>query len=224
MTIYGYARESTQKQELGLAAQITELRKSGCDEIVEDFGQSGETNLIESSAWKSIADKITSGDTLRVWAQSRLGRENYEVSFVIGRLVKSGVTVHILETGQVIDNMDDFGQNATMTLKALTDHSERIEIRKRTRKGLQVKKDHGGLVGRKPAYGLKQITEMKRLRAEGCGYGTIGKLVQWKDANGRPHVADPKTVKAALSDEYVTREEWEATNESARIAVARVRA
>jgi DNA invertase Pin-like site-specific DNA recombinase len=219
MTIYGYARESTRKQELGLTAQLQELKKSGCHQIIQDLGQSGETNLIESEAWLSIADRIEPGDTLKVWSQSRLGRESYEVSFVIGRLTKRGIAVHILEEGRVISDLDNFNQNATMTLKGLTDHNERVEIKKRTKKALTVLKDAGVTLGRKPALTAKDIAKIQELRLLGIGYASIGKVVQWRSDDGMLHITDPRTVKAGLSPGYITREKWDRRNQIARLTL-----
>jgi DNA invertase Pin-like site-specific DNA recombinase len=221
MTIYGYGRESTTKQELGLKAQVRELEKAGCDVIVTDKGQSGETNLIESEAWKSIADAIKPGDTLMVWSQSRLGRESYEVQYVVGRLTKRGITVHILEEGRVITDLDDFTQNATLALRSLSDHSERVEIRKRILKANELIREHGGKLGRKPALTAKQVQQIKELSERGFGYATIGKLVQHKLEDGRLVDTNPKTVKSALSPDYVTREEWEAHNEAVKRKIKR---
>src|SRR3546814_455877 len=151
-----------------------------------------------------------------VWSQSRLGRENYEVSFVIGRLTKQGVTVRILDEDRVITDMDDFNQNATMTLKGLADHNERVEIKKRTKRALKVLKDAGVALGQKPVFSTKHVAEIRRLRALGLGFGTIAKLVPWKSADGKLHISDPRTVKAALSGSYVTSDVWEARNELAR--------
>lgn len=219
MTIYGYARESTKKQDLGLKSQVLELKKAGCDRIVEDFGQSGETNLIESKAWDSIADEIQSGDTLLVWSQSRLGRESYEVSFVIGRLTKRGISVHILEENRIISNLDDFGQNSMMTLKGLADHNERVEVKKRTKKALAVLKEANVALGRKPTFNAKDVLRINELRAKGLGYRQIARLVPWKDESGKTHVADPKTIRFALSSEYVNSDEWDRRNQIARLSI-----
>lgn len=216
MTKYGYARESTRRQELGLAAQVLELEKAGCDHILTDPGQSGAANLIESKVWESIASVITTGDELKVWSQSRLGRDNTEVAWVIGRLTKRGISIHVLEEGRIITDMDDFNQNATMTLKGLADHNERVEIKKRTKKALRVLKDAGVSLGQKPVFSTKQVAEIRRLHSLGIGYGTIAKLVPWKSADGKLHISDPRTVKAALSGSYVTSDVWEARNDLAR--------
>lgn len=219
MTIYGYARESTRRQELGLTAQVQELEKSGCDHIVKDLGQSGETNLQESEAWLALADKLRPGDVVKVWSQSRLGRKSYEVQFTVGRLIEKEVTVHILQNRLVLDNLDNLDQNLSLAFTSVTDHNERVEIRKRTKKALQVLKDAGVTLGRKPVFSSKEVAEIQRLRALGIGYNSIGKIVQWKSADGKSHITNPKTIKAALSPEYVTREVWEARNRLARASM-----
>lgn len=219
MTIYGYARESTKKQDLGMRAQVQELKAAGCDHVLTDRGQSGETNLIESKVWGSIADDIQAGDTLVVWSQSRLGRESYEVGFVIGRLTKRGITVRILEEDRTITDLDDFKQNATMVIKGIADHDERVSNKKRTKKALAVLKEANVALGRKPTFDTKQVLRIKELRAKGLGYRQIAQLVPWKDESGKTHIADPKTIRVALSVEYVNKDEWERRNQIARLGI-----
>lgn len=221
MTIYGYARESTTKQDLGLAAQVRELKKAGCEVIVTDKGQSGETNLIESKAWASIADQIKPGDILKVWSQSRLGRESYEVQYVVGRLTKRGIPVHLLEENRIITDLDDIAQNASLAFKSVADHQERVEIKKRILKANEVRRDFGGKLGRKPALTSKDVQKIKAFREQGWGYTAIGKLVQHKLADGRLIDTNPQTVKKALDPDYVTRDEWDAHNEAVRQKIKR---
>jgi DNA invertase Pin-like site-specific DNA recombinase len=214
-------RNPTSNQELGLLAEVRELEKSGCDRIIRDLGQSGETNLIESVEWQKIAERIERGDVLKVWSQSRLGRENYEVGFVIGRLTKRGITVHILEEGRVITDMDDFGQNATMTLKALTDHNERVEIIKWTKKANDLLREYGAKLGWKPALTAKQIEQIREFHERGFGYTVIGKLVQHRLKDGRLVDTAPDAIKLALTPDYVTRDEWEAHNRAVKQKIKR---
>src|SRR5699024_11884919 len=178
MTIWGYARESTNKQELGLKAQVAELRKSGCDTIIEDAGSSGATNLIDSEKWKLIIEHIEDGDTLRVWSQSRLGRESYEVQFVVGRLVKRGIAVEVLEEGHTFNDLVDFGQNSRLALLSLTDHHERVEIKKRTKKALDLLKENGVRLGSAPKLSDADVAQVRVLRDKGLGLASIAKVLE----------------------------------------------
>lgn len=219
MTNYGYARESTKKQDLGMKAQLQELKKAGCDPIIQDKGQSGADNLIESKVWQTIADKITTGDTLTVWSQSRLGRDNTEVAWVIGRLTKRGIAVHILEEDRLITDMDDFSQNATMTLKGLTDHNERIELKKRTKKALGVLQEAGVKLGRKPSLTEKDLRDIRDLHSRGLGYTAIGKVVRTKKLSGKWVNTSPRTIRSVIEGTYLSRETWEHQNALARLSM-----
>ena len=222
MTIYGYARESTRKQELGMKAQIQELKKAGCDKIIQDKGQSGWDNLIESKAWQSIADEITGGDKLCVWSQSRLGRDNTEVAWVIGRLTKRGIAIQILEEDRLITDMNIFAQNATMTLKGLVDHSELVDNKKRTNGALSVLKEAGVRLGRKPELTEKDVKAIRDLRGRGLGYVAIGKVVRRKlKSTGQYVNTSPRVVKKVLDGTYISLEQWEHQNALARISLAK---
>jgi DNA invertase Pin-like site-specific DNA recombinase len=218
MTTYGYARESTGKQDLGMIAQVKALKEAGCDVIVRDPGQSGEDNLLESKQWMKIADKIQSGDMLRVWSQSRLGRDNNEVGYVIGRLVKRKIAVHLLDEDRIINDLSNFNQNATTTLKGLMDATELYQLRVRTKAGLGVLQDAGVKLGRKPTLSAKDVEAIHDLRSRGLGFTAIGKIVRTEAVvTGEWVNTAPATVKAVVENRYLWREEWERLNAIARL-------
>ncbi|CAN02369.1 Transposon Tn3 resolvase [Clavibacter michiganensis subsp. michiganensis] len=218
MTTYGYARESTDKQDLGMIAQVKALKEAGCDVIIRDQGQSGEDNLLESTQWKKIADKIQSGDVLKVWSQSRLGRDNNEVGYVIGRLVKRKIPVHILDQNRVIDDLTKFDQNATTVLKGLMDANELHQLRERTKLGLAQLIEGGVKLGRKPTIWEKDVQDILELRSRGLGYTAIGKIVRTRAVvSGEWVNTAPATVKAVVEGRYLWREEWERLNAIARL-------
>ncbi|MGX5856009.1 recombinase family protein [Dyadobacter jiangsuensis] len=66
--IFGYARVSTQDQNLNL--QIDDLKKSGCDRIFREKVSS----VKERPELNKLLDMARAGDTIIVWKLDRLGR------------------------------------------------------------------------------------------------------------------------------------------------------
>jgi hypothetical protein len=69
---WGYARVSTEDQELGL--QISALRAAGVPEANIVQGKAGSDRLL----YASLLARLTAGDRLVVWKVARLGRSTLE--------------------------------------------------------------------------------------------------------------------------------------------------
>ena len=87
--IYGYARVSTQEQELG--RQLDILNKMGAELIIEEK-ESGK-NIDDRPKFKALLELLQEGDTLIVESISRLSRSVYDFLTVIRELDSKGVTV-----------------------------------------------------------------------------------------------------------------------------------
>ena len=66
--LFGYARVSTQEQELHL--QLDALRGYGCAQVVEEKASAAK----ERPALRGLLEQLRAGDTLVVWKLDRLGR------------------------------------------------------------------------------------------------------------------------------------------------------
>ena len=66
--LFGYARVSTQEQELHL--QLDALRAYGCAQVVEEKASAAK----ERPALRGLLEQLRAGDTLVVWKLDRLGR------------------------------------------------------------------------------------------------------------------------------------------------------
>lgn len=217
----GYIRESTGRQELGLAAQRKMLSAYGCEELYEDAGQSGASNIESSPTWARLMEQLESGDELVVVSQSRLGRKSYEVTFAVGRLIERGVSVTVLNDNRTYTDLDVFEQNILLNFNSSMDHNERVIIGQRTRAGLSVLKEADVKLGRKPKLRERDVMQIRRLASEGFGFKTISKLIQLPPRRGEePSPISVSLVKRALSDGYTTLEAWEAANAKARAALS----
>ncbi|GAA1326541.1 recombinase family protein [Leucobacter albus] len=221
MTIYGYARTSTSKQELGLDAQTKALKDSGCDEIIQDANQKGMTALRESPVWLELNERLVDGDVLKIYSSSRLGRKSYEVQYVVGMLIERGITVYILDRNLTLDNLDNLDQSISLAFSSVVDHNENVARNERTRAALQVKKDAKYKLGRPPSLRDKEIELILTLHNKGLGAKTICKLVEVKRASGKTSKVAAATVRKVIAGDYQSREEWERYNKSRDLALLR---
>ncbi len=101
--VYGYARVSTKgqaKEGNSLEEQKNSLLNNGCHEVVEE-SYTGMT--VDRPKFKSLINKLQSGDTLMVTKLDRFARSAYEGSELVKRLIGKGIKVTILNIG-MMDN------------------------------------------------------------------------------------------------------------------------
>ena len=85
MTIYGYARVSTNGQDL--AAQEAELMAAGCSKVFKEKVSGAKTDRAELA---KLLHKIESGDVLVVTRLDRLARSTRDLLNVIAALTERG--------------------------------------------------------------------------------------------------------------------------------------
>ncbi len=152
MTRVGYARVSTNEQDLAL--QRDALVAAKCDRIFEDRASGARTDrpgLAEALAY------LRDGDTLVVWKLDRLGRSMSHLIDTVKELDARHIGLHSLT--EQIDTATPGGRLIFHVFGALGQF-ERDLIRERTRAGLHAAQARGRRGGRKPV-----ITEDKLKRA-----------------------------------------------------------
>lgn len=102
MPRYGYGRVSTKGQENGnsLEDQRKQLEEAGCDEIVLE-AYTG--TKMERPKFTNLINRLEAGDTLLVCKVDRFARTLSEGLKVVEKLMKRGVSVHILNLGLLED-------------------------------------------------------------------------------------------------------------------------
>ena len=167
--IYGYARISAKVQLKGnsLEEQKTELRKNGCQVIVEEqfTGKTTARPKFEDL----ILNQLKPGDTLVVTRLDRLARNVTEGVSTIRGLFAKNVRVHVLNVG-LLENTA-MGNFFITTLLAVAE-LERCMILERTAAGKEIAKTRDGFKeGRPPiarakielAMGLLEMHSYKRV-------------------------------------------------------------
>jgi DNA invertase Pin-like site-specific DNA recombinase len=170
--IWGYARVSTEEQELGM--QITALRAAGVPDgnIVEEKA-SGKARSDRPRYAKLLAS-LDTGDRLVVWKLDRLGRSTTEVLSVMDDLTARGVVVVVTTIG--LDIGTPTGK-MMLTMLAAVAEFERDLIRERVVAGMADAKKRGVHTGRRHTLRPHQRAEAARMHLEeGKSIGAIAAL------------------------------------------------
>ena len=161
-TLIGYARCSTDKQDL--AAQEDALVKLGVttDRIYTDKGFTG-TNRLRPGLDQALA-AVRSGDTLVVPKLDRLARSVPNARAIGDNLAARGIKLQL--GASVYDPSDPMGKLFFNILATFAEFESDL-IRMRTREGMAVARSKGKLRGKMPKLSDKQQRELIRMQATG---------------------------------------------------------
>lgn len=150
MTVYGYLRVSTDKQDcdnqkIGVEA-LAKRRGLVVDKWIEDDGVSG-TKEPEKRALGGVLKKLKKDDVILCSELSRLGRK----LFMIMRILEHAMAVgaHIFTEKENYELGDNVQSKILAFAFGLVAELEREMISKRTKEALQRRKQQGFLLGRK---------------------------------------------------------------------------
>ncbi len=161
-TLIGYARCSTDKQDL--AAQKAALEKLGvaADRIYTDHGLTG-TNRSRPGLDQALA-AVRTGETLVVPKLDRLARSVPDARLIADALVMRGVTLAL--GSSVYDPVDPMGKMFFNILATFAEFEADL-IRLRTREGMAIARSRGKLRGKQPKLSDKQQKELRRMHDTG---------------------------------------------------------
>ncbi|ARK98197.1 recombinase family protein [Burkholderia pseudomallei] len=157
-TLIGYARCSTDKQDLGAQRRaLTELGVS-TDRIYTDHGLTG-TRRLRPGLDQALA-AVRRGDTLVVPKLDRLARSVPDARDIADSLVARGVKLAI--GSSVYDPVDPMGKMFFNILATFAEFEADL-IRLRTREGMAIARAKGRLRGKQPKLSVKQQKELRRM-------------------------------------------------------------
>lgn len=161
-TLIGYARCSTDKQDL--AAQRDALLRLGVapERVYTDHGFSG-TNRARPGLDQALA-AVRSGDTLVVPKLDRLARSVPDARAIGDSLAERGVKLQL--GSSVHDPSDPMGKLFFNILATFAEFEADL-IRMRTREGMAVARSKGKLRGKKPKLSERQQRELRRMHDTG---------------------------------------------------------
>jgi Enterobacteriaceae phage serine recombinase len=171
-TTWGYARVSTEDQELGL--QVAALREAGVPEshIVREkaSGKAGSDRPL----YAALLARLQDGDRLVVWKVDRLGRSTLDALQTARDLDERGVGIVITTLG--VDLKTPAGRLVFGVMAQIAEF-ERELIRERVKAGMADAKARGVHTGRKHRLLPYQRAEAVRLyTVEGKSLGAIAAL------------------------------------------------
>ena len=161
-TLIGYARCSTDKQDL--SAQRQALLELGVaqDLIYTDHGLTG-TNRARPGLDQALA-AVRDGDTLVVPKLDRLARSVPDARAIADQLEKKGVKLAL--GASVYDPTDPMGKMFFNILATFAEFESDL-IRMRTREGMAIARAKGKLRGKQPKLSEKQQKELGRMHGTG---------------------------------------------------------
>ena len=164
MTVIGYARVSTAKQDE--AAQVKALEDAGCDQVFHER-VSTMTPAEKRKQLQAALAALSKGDELVVAKLDRIGRTQVEVINRLHDLQEQGIHVRTLDG---LINTQALGKMAPLVVGLLTGLAEveRNLIQERTRESVAYRRATGGdLGGRRRSYTEEQAGLVRRLSEEG---------------------------------------------------------
>ena len=170
-TLIGYARCSTDKQDLSAQREaLTELGVAA-DRIYVDHGLTG-TNRARPGLNQALA-AVRKGDTLVVPKLDRLARSVPDARSIADDLADRGVTLALGQSRY--DPADPMGKMFFNILATFAEFEADL-IRLRTREGMKIARAKGKLRGKQPKLSDKQQKELGRMH--GTGQYTISDLAE----------------------------------------------
>jgi len=157
--LIGYARVSTQDQNLGL--QIEALTKAECQKIFDDKISGSRA---ERPGLAKALEMLREGDTLVVWKLDRLGRSVKNLVDLVGELHKKGIQFKSLT--DAIDTATPSGRFFFHVMASLAEMERELTV-ERTRAGLEIARQLGRPGGRKRQMTDSKIESAKKLLASG---------------------------------------------------------
>ncbi|MDH6311214.1 DNA invertase Pin-like site-specific DNA recombinase [Dysgonomonas sp. PFB1-18] len=138
--IYGYARVSTKKQSLKM--QFEELKKFGCDRIVQEKVSA----TADRPLFDELLNSLKTGDTLAVWKLDRLGRSMLDLIKIIADLDAKGVK--FVSMTENIDTTTATGKMMLMLFSIMAEYE--LEIRKERQQASKELARKAGKLGGRP--------------------------------------------------------------------------
>lgn len=165
MVKYGYARVSTDEQDLSI--QIEALRSAGC-EVIREEKRSGTTREGRQELDTLLAF-LRPGDTLIVTRVDRLARSIGDLQDIVRMLKSKGVALRATE--QPIDTGTAAGKAFLDMLGVFAEFETNLR-RERQMEGIAKAKAEGVYKGRKPSIDIERV---RALRDDGKGATEIAR-------------------------------------------------
>jgi DNA invertase Pin-like site-specific DNA recombinase len=153
-TIYGYARVSTEAQDL--ANQVAQLKTAGCATI---FREKMAGTTADRPQLKRLMKALAPGDVVVIPAVDRLSRDTTDLMVIARDMQRAGAGLRSLAE-PVLDTTGDFAE-LVLAMLGVAAKLERRRIMERTARGRADAKAKGVKFGRKPILSPHQQKEAR---------------------------------------------------------------
>ena len=173
MTTWGYARVSTEGQEL--AIQTAALTAAGVaeDRIVAEC-VSGAVAAMKRPGLTGLLDQLAAGDTLVVVKLDRLGRNASDVLALLATLDQRKIAVKLLDMGA--DTSTAAGRLIVGVLASVAEWEWGVML-ERTKAGIEAARRAGRIPGRRHRLTPFQREEARRMALDGRSLRDIGRVL-----------------------------------------------
>ena len=168
MTVYGYARVSTDGQTLD--SQVSQLKGAGALQV---FREKVSGSIGSRSQLTKVLQQLDKGDVLMVTRLDRLARSTRDLLNILATISDKGAGFRSLADSWA-DTTTSHGRLIITVLGGLAEF-ERELIRSRTGEGRARAKANGVKMGRKPKLTPHQMKEARDRRASGETLIQIGR-------------------------------------------------
>src|SRR3954466_5136034 len=158
--IYGYARVSTEAQDL--TGAIAQLKATGCQKI---FREKITGTTADRPELKKLMAVLTHGDVIITPAADRLSRDTTDLLIIAREMQRAGAGIRSLAE-PFLDTTSDFAE-IVFAILGVAAKLERRRILERTARGRADAKAKGVKFGRKPKLTLHQHREARARVAAG---------------------------------------------------------
>jgi DNA invertase Pin-like site-specific DNA recombinase len=166
MTTYGYARVSTQDQNL--SAQLEALRKAGAQKVWREKISGARSDRPELA---KLMRALGNGDVLVITKIDRLARSTRELLNLIAAIDEAGAALKSL--GDPLFNTSNAQGRLLVAVLGAVAEFERELIRERTGEGRKRAKAAGVRFGRPTKLSVFQAAEAFKRRGAGEAYSTL---------------------------------------------------
>lgn len=170
MAVIGYARVSTQEQNLQL--QLDALNSAGAVKIFQDQGVSG--SKADRPGLGKLLDHVREGDEVIVWKLDRIARSTRNLLDLVDEFKAAGVTFRSVTDG--ISTSGAMGK-AMITIMGALAELERDQIVERTKAGLASAKERGRLGGRPRKATDAKMTLCRTMFSDGHSANEIAQVL-----------------------------------------------
>ncbi|MCU5214276.1 recombinase family protein [Bacillus paranthracis] len=171
MAIYGYARVSTQEQNL--ARQLKQLKEYGCDYIFEEKTSGATTDRPEL---QRMIESLQTDDVIVVTDLTRISRSTQDLFKLIETIKEKGSSIKSIKDTWLDTTSDNPYSTFLLTVMAGVNQLERDLIKMRQREGIAIAKDQGKYNGRPKQFSHKNAKVKHAIELYEQGGKTVNEI------------------------------------------------